>query len=72
MPTKRAATVNTRMTNMSLRLDDALRERITTVAALMGERAGAGGPLPESLTVRAALERGLAAIEDELRGKKRA
>ena len=59
------------MSTMSIRLDDTLRERIASVAALMGERAGAGAPLPESLTVRSALERGLAAIEDELRAKKR-
>jgi hypothetical protein len=53
---------------MTFRMPAAERERLATIAALMGERAG-GIPLPESYALRAALKRGLDALEAELAGK---
>ena len=59
---------STRDAVMAFRLPTADRERLARVAALMGESAG-GGPLPESYVARAALKRGLDAIEAELGSK---
>jgi hypothetical protein len=53
---------------MTFRMPAADRARLAAVATLMGERAG-GIPLPESYALRAALKRGLEALEAELRGK---
>jgi hypothetical protein len=53
---------------MTFRLPPDERARLVALAALMGERAG-GPPLPESYALRAALARGLDALEAELGGK---
>ena len=53
---------------MTFRMPGADRERLKSVAALMGERAG-GIELPESYALRLALSRGLDALEAELGGK---
>ena len=58
----------TKDVTMSFRLPAAERERLATIAALMGERAG-GIPLPEAYALRAALKRGLDSLEAELTGK---
>ena len=71
MPAKRkpAATPEpTKDATMTFRMPAADRARLAAVAALMGERAG-GIPLPESYALRAALKRGLDALEAELGGK---
>ena len=56
---------------MSIRLDAAQRARLDALAAVMGERAG-GVDMPVSLAMRAALDRGMAALEDELGVKPKA
>lgn len=58
-------TKETTMATMSIRLDDAQRERLAALAAHMGERAG-GVDIPLSAAMRTALERGMASLEDEL------
>jgi predicted DNA-binding protein len=71
MPVRKKATMThdtTKDVTMSFRLPAAERERLTALAALMGERAG-GIPLPESYALRAALKRGLDELEAELGGK---
>ena len=69
MPTKQKMhTDDTSEARMAFRLPQADRDRLARVAALMGERAG-GGPLPESYVMRAALRRGLDAIEADLAPK---
>ncbi len=60
----------TKDVTMSFRLPAAERERLASVAVLMGERAG-GIPLPEAYALRAALKRGLDSLEAELGGKAR-
>jgi hypothetical protein len=60
----------TKAATVSFRLETAERERLAAVAALMGARAG-GPPLPESYAARAALVRGLDALEAELGAAKR-
>jgi hypothetical protein len=71
MPTKRKTAMPedaAKDVTMSFRMTAAERERLVSVAALMGERAG-GIPLPESYALRAALKRGLNLLEFELTGK---
>ena len=60
----------TKDVTMSFRLPASERARLASVAVLMGERAG-GIPLPESYALRAALKRGLDALEAELGGKRK-
>ena len=61
---KAMSTESTKDATMSFRLPADERARLGEVAVLMGERAG-GGPLPESYVPRAALKRGLDALESE-------
>ncbi len=71
MPPKKKAAMTqdaTKDATMTFRMPAADRARLAAVAALMGERAG-GIPLPESYALRAALKRGLDALEAELTGK---
>jgi hypothetical protein len=71
MPAKRKAAMTpdaAKGATMTFRLSVAERARLAALAALMGERAG-GIPLPESYALRAALARGLDALEAELGGK---
>ena len=63
--TKAMTTDTTKDATMSFRLPAEERARLGEVAVLMGERAG-GGPLPEAYVLRAALKRGLDALEAEL------
>ncbi len=60
----------TKDVTMSFRLPASERARLASVAVLMGDRAG-GIPLPESYALRAALKRGLDALEAELGGKRK-
>ena len=70
MPAKRKATTPdpAKDATMTFRMSAADRARLAAMAVLMGERAG-GIPLPESYALRAALARGLDALEAELGGK---
>jgi len=71
MPAKKKATMTqdaVKDATMTFRMPAAERARLVALAALMGERAG-GIPLPESYALRAALKRGLDALEAELGGK---
>lgn len=56
---------------MSIRLDDAQRERLAELAARMGAAAG-GVEIPLSLAMRTALERGMTLLESELGAKGKA
>jgi hypothetical protein len=71
MPAKRTRAIpgdQTKDVTMSFRLPAAERERLASIAVLMGDRAG-GLPLPEAYALRAALKRGLDALESELAPK---
>jgi hypothetical protein len=71
MPAKKKATMTqdaVKDATMTFRMPAADRARLAALAALMGERAG-GIPLPESYALRAALKRGIDALEVELGGK---
>jgi hypothetical protein len=71
MPAKRKTPMSedaAKDVTMSFRMTAAERERLVSVAALMGERAG-GIPLPESYALRAALKRGLDSLEAEFASK---
>jgi len=74
MPAKRKPAAMTpdptKDATMTFRMPAEDRARLAAMAALMGERAG-GIPLPESYALRAALKRGLDALEAELGAKPR-
>lgn len=72
MATKKTTKSASARDTLSIRLDVPTRARLAALAKLMGEKSGAGVDLPVSFALRAALERGMSAIEEDLGAKSKA